>query len=92
MSQNQNDSIVGPCVDLETLLRSVPKSVNIISYFQTVKSIQLRAVAADAEELLSLRNEFLELEDQLRFADADDGNKIINPERHKKFLFKADSY
>ncbi|MDP9159233.1 MAG: hypothetical protein M3O09_03265 [Acidobacteriota bacterium] len=92
MTQNGTDRIVGACVDLEALLRSVPRSVNITRYYQTVKSIQVRAAAADAEGLHQLWDELFELKDQLKFADADDGKKILNPERHKNFLFKLDSY
>jgi hypothetical protein len=78
------------CIRLTKLLGSLRNSL-VLSHFQDAKGIQQDSQTFPDDKLPQVEQDLMGLENRLRATDAEDGKKILNPERYKKFILDDDS-
>jgi hypothetical protein len=73
------------CIGLRELLNSLSQT-SLESHLQSVRRIQEQSQSAPDDKLADLEEELLTLERVLLAANAEDGERILNPKRHEEFL------
>lgn len=77
------------CIRLGKLLGSLSQT-HVSAHLQDVRTIQEQSQSAPDDKVQDVEEELLALERRLVAADAEDGEKILSPKRHQKFLSNPD--
>jgi len=86
----KRDQICLVCGGLRSLLDSLPQTPTLL-HLQTVGSIEQKARSVADNKVQEVDEELISLLDRLRAADAEDGRKILSPERFECFLAESQS-
>ncbi len=78
------------CGGLRSLLDSLPQTPTLL-HLQTVGSIEQKALSVADNKVQEVDEELISLLDRLRAADAEDGGKILSPERFECLLAESQS-
>lgn len=74
------------CEDLRTLLNSLSPQTSVLHHLQVVTSIQAKSQTAPDKEIQGVEDDLNDLLLVLRYAQAADGQMMINQERFEQFL------